>query len=260
MARLVWLIFFVFPIFLLEARVIETRHVEDILPYIDKDTWLLVDLDNTMFEGREALGHACWFGDELEQRLKQGMSRDEAIADIYPLWIETQKVNSVKPLEKNFIPTLKSLQREGITIMGLTHRQPSVVDSTVRQVHSLDFDFTTSAPFQGTLIVPARTPTEYYHGILFVGEYNRKIDVFEPFLKMIHKTPKKVVFIDNRRKNVDELESLSQQGIEYLGVHYTAINFAPCVYNPDVAAFQYKYLHQILSNADALLLMKNQGQ
>ena len=56
---------------------------------------------------------------------------------------------------------------------------------------------------------------------------------------------------------MEELESLTQQGIEYIGVHYTAINDAKPVYNREIAKFQYKFLDQIMSNEAAQLLMEN---
>ncbi|MBA3237148.1 MAG: DUF2608 domain-containing protein [Parachlamydiaceae bacterium] len=241
-----------------EAKIVETRHIEDVIPLIDDETWLLVDLDNCMFEGAQALGHANWFYDELQLRMQKGMSREEAIADAYPCWIETQKACKVKPLENSFVPTLLMLQSKGITIMGLTHRQPSVADSTVRQVHSLGFDFLTTAPSKESFVVLAKTPTLYFQGILFVGDYNKKIDIYEPFLSMIKKTlPKKIVFIDDKRKNVDELESLAKYGIDYVGVHYTAIEHSKPVYVREIAEFQYKLLNQIISNKAATLLMES---
>lgn len=240
----------------IEAKIIETQHIEDVVPYIDEDTWFLVDLDNCMFEGAQALGHANWFYDELQQRLQKGMSREEAIADAYPLWIKAQKVCPVKPLENNFVPILLMLQNKGRTIMGLTHRQPSAADFTVRQVNSLGFDFSASAPSKKCITVPAKTPTLYSQGILFVGDYNKKIDIFEPFLGMINKTPKKIVFIDDKRKNVEELEALTKHGIEYVGVHYTAIEHAKPMYNREIAEFQLKFLDQIMSNEAAIILME----
>ena len=65
-----------------------------------------------------------------------------------------------------------------------------------------------------------------------------------------------MVFIDDKRKNVDELELLAEQGIEYVGVHYTAIEKSPPVYSRELANFQYKFLEQIMSNYAALLLME----
>jgi Protein of unknown function (DUF2608) len=241
----------------LEAKIIETKHIEDVLPLIDENTWFLVDLDNCMFQGAQALGHANWFYDELQQRMQKGMSREEAISDAYPHWIKTQRICRVMPLEDNFVPTLLLLQSKGITIMGLTHRQPSVLDSTARQVNSLGFDFSLTAPSKDSFSIPAKTATLYHQGILFVGDYNKKIDVFEPFLSIIKKSPKKIVFIDDKRKNVEELETLIKHGIEYIGVYYRAIEDAKSVYLREVAEFQYKFFDKIMSNEAALLLMEN---
>ena len=240
-----------------EAKIIETRHIEDVIPLIDHETWFLVDLDNCMFEGAQALGHANWFYDELQQRMQKGMNREEAIKDAYPGWIKTQKACRVKPLENEFVPSLLTLQSRGVPIMGLTHRQPSVADSTIKQVNSLGFDFSITAPSKDCFSVPTTTPTLYSQGILFVGDYNKKIDIFEPFLSTIKKSPKKIVFIDDKRKNVEELETLSRFGIEYIGVHYTAIEHARPIYSREIAEFQYKFLDQIMSNEAAIMLMQN---
>lgn len=241
----------------LEAKIIETKHIKDVLPFIDENTWLLVDLDNCMFEAAQALGHANWFYDELQQRMKNGMTREEAIRDAYPHWIKTQRVCKVKVLEEDFVPTLSMLQNRAITMMGLTHRQPSVADSTARQVNSLDFDFLITAPSKDSFSIPAKTHTLYYQGILFVGDYNKKIDVFESFLAILKEKPQKVVFIDDKRKNVEELEALAKYGIEYIGVHYTAIEDAKPVYVREIAEIQHKFLDQILSNEAALILLQN---
>lgn len=241
----------------MEAKIIETRYIEDVIPLVDEDTWLLVDLDNCMFEGAQALGHANWFYDELQQKMQKGMSREEAIRDAYPVWIETQKLCKVKPLEASFVPALITLQAKGVVVMGLTHRQSSVVDSTIQQIYSLGFDFLKTAPSKETLSLPGPTPTLYSQGVLFVGDYNKKIDVFEPFLSLLGKTPKKIVFIDDKRKNVEELERLASYGIEYIGVHYTAIEHVKPVYVREIAEFQYKIMNQIISNEAAQVLMEH---
>lgn len=209
-----------------------------------------------MFEGAQALGHANWFYEEMQKRIQKGMSKEEAIRDVYPDWIKTQKVCRVRPLEANFVPILLKLQNQGIVVMGLTHRQTSIVDSTFKQVASLGFDFSKTAPSKKSFRVPAKAPTLYSQGILFVSDYNRKIDVFEAFLSMINQTPKKIVFIDDKRKNVEELENLTKNKIEYIGVHYTAIEHTKPIFDRNIAEFQYKFLDQIMSNEAALILME----
>jgi hypothetical protein len=240
-----------------QAKIVETTHIADAIPYIDEETWFLVDLDNTLFQAKQALGHAHWFYDEVQKRVEKGMSREEAIRDAYPDWIKTQQVCAVIPLEEDFVPSLIALQSRGVVVMGLTHRQPSVAQSTVSQVASLGFDFIKTAPSKDSFVVPAASAALYLQGILFVGDYNKKGDVFPPFLSMIGKSPKKVVFIDDKRKNVEELEqALAKCGIEYIGIHYRAIEQSKPIYSPELAQYQYQFLDRILSNEAASLLMQ----
>ncbi len=244
--------------FIIEAKIIETVTIENIVPLIDNDTWLLVDLDNTTFEGKQALGHTEWFYDKAHAKMRSGMTLEEATRECYPEWIEVQKICPVKPVEEAFIPALSLLKQRGIVIMGLTHRQPSLVDSTLRQVASLGLSFHDSAPVKNTFAVPSETPTMYTEGILFTGEYNKKGVIFVRFLSIINQKPKKIVFIDDKRSHVEEVEkALMGQGIEYIGVHYTAIEHVEKVYSPAIAEFQYKFLNTILSNDGALLLMQH---
>jgi len=238
--------------------IVETSHIADVLQYIDEDTWLLVDLDNTLFEAQQAFGHANWFYDEMKKKLQNGLSQEEAIRDIAPIWTRAQQICSVKPLEEDFIPTLISLQNRGIIIMGLTHRQPAVAEATIRQIASLGFDFLKTAPHKDSLVIPAKGPTLYVKGVLFVNDCHEKGDVFIPFLSMINQVPQKIVFVDDKRKNVEELEqTTSKHDIEYVGVYYTAIERVTPVYSRKIAEFQHKFLDKIMSNEAATLLLEN---
>lgn len=242
----------------LEAKIIETPHIAEASAFIDEDTWFLVDLDNCFFEAAQALGHANWFYDRLQENMQKGMSRNEAIKAFYPEWIRTQKICRVKPLEVDFVAYLLELQSKGVVVMGLTHRQPLIVDATLKQVNSLGFDFQVTAPSKDCFVVPSANPTLYTNGVLFVNDYNRKIDIFLSFLEIIKQKPRKVVFIDDRRGNVEELEHLADLGIDYTGIHYTAIDYTAPLYERRIADFQYKFMEQIMSNEAALLLMEKE--
>lgn len=204
--------------------VIETAYVADIIPFINAESWLLVDLDNTMFEASQYYGHANWFYEEVHKRQQKGMTREEAIRDTYPEWIKSQQTCTVKPVQEGFISFLVSLQKQGIVTMGLTHRQTCLTEATLRQVNSLGFDFTKTAPSKKTFVVPANSPTLFTQGILFVGDFNKKSDAFLSFFSVLHQQPKNVIFIDDKKENVEDLEVLfSRLQIPYVGIHYTAI-------------------------------------
>lgn len=225
----------------LEAKIIETSRIEEIQSFVDEKTWIFVDLDNCLFEAKQALGHAFWFYDEVSQRMEKGMTREEAIKDFYPSWVEVQPFTEVQPVDDNFFSLLRSFQKKNI-IMGLTHRQPSCAKSTFRQVNSLKFDFIKTAPDKTDFILPANDPILYSHGILFVGDYNKKGNIFQKFLAKIKQKPQKIVFIDDSRKNVEELETLFAHDLTCLGVHYTAIAHKKSVFDRKTAAEQYELL------------------
>ena len=241
-----------------EAKIIETVTIETVIPLMDEATWIVVDLDNTVFEGKQALGHTEWFYDKAYALMDKGMTLEEATRECYPEWIEIQKVCPVKPVEAAFIPALKNAQQQNIVTMGLTHRQPSLADSTIAQLGSLDFSFQPTAPFKNTFVVPSPTRTIYKEGVLFTGEYNKKGEIFIRFLSLIGQKPKKMIFIDDKRSHVEDVErAATEQGIECIGVHFRAIEYAEKVYYPEVAEFQRKILKTIISNEAALLLMQS---
>lgn len=216
------------------GEVIEIQTVKDIHYDWKSDVWFLVDLDNCLFEAKQAYGHADWFYDLLEQRINKGMTKTEAIHDAYPHWIEAQKNCEVQAIELDFVLLIQELQKSGVKVMGLTHRQPSVASSTLRQVHSLGLDFRMTTPNDMTgFSVNINGPSIFENGILFVGDYNSKSEVLSEFFNQAGIRPSRVVFIDDKRKNVDELDSLfGELKVDYLGIHYTAINQKSRVYNP----------------------------
>jgi len=223
------------------ATILETRHIANVIPLVDSETWFLVDLDNTLFEGAEAYGHAAWFYDAVNDGLEDGLSKEEIINIFYPRWIASQKTCPVKPLEKEFISFITDLQNQGIVVMGFTHRQPVIADSTIRQVNSLNIDFTLTAPSEEVFSLEAKNPTLYQNGILFVGDFNKKGEIFSKFLNHIDDAPNKIVFIDDKLKNVEEVESVADRlGIPYTGVHYTAIDHAAPIYSREIAEEQYR--------------------
>jgi len=226
--------------------------------FYQDELWILVDLDNCLFEAKQALGHANWFYDLVREKMDQGKSKQEAVFEAYPEWIKTQKVWPVKPLESHFIDLIQNLQQQGAVVMGLTHRQPSVAQATLKQAESLGVQFSKSAVWKEDFSPNAAFPALFSNGILFVNDNNCKGEVFSSFLAHIQKNPKKVLFVDDKMKNVSDLgEALEAMDIEYTGIHYTAITESDPVYSRELADFQYQFLDRILSNKEAAILMNS---
>lgn len=247
---------------LVYPEVVETPYISEVAEDFPPHAWILLDLDNTVYEGGEALGHAGWFYQEVGRRMDEGMSHEQALEDFYPLWIASQAINSVKPLEDELIDLIKVWQAEGRTVFAVTHRTPLLHDATLRQVRSLGICFDPSAPYSGSLTFEGDAQTSIYNeGVLFVGDKNSKAEVLQRFFQRIGQTPGAVVFVDDKKANSLDLElAFKPMGIEYLGIFYTAFERST-VYDPNLAEIQYPFLNGIMSNelARRIQLMNEQS-
>lgn len=220
-------------------KIIESSSIVNVLPLIDEETWVLVDLDNTVFQAKQALGHVNWLQDEVQKHIAMGKSREEAFYSMYPIWKKTQMTTEVIPVEKSFIQAIKQLQDKNIVLMGLTHRQLFIVPETLRQLDSLGISFQQTAPSHNTYNIAAKQPALYTQGILFVDDFNTKGDVLRSFLQHLHRKPKKIVFIDDKKKNVEDLAQVALlEEITYIGIHYTAVEKGIQIYSPELAKCQ----------------------
>lgn len=253
-----YLVFFIFVCCVGEAKIIETSSFSDVIPLVDENTWLVLDLDHTIYEGKEALGHSDWISNIIDKKVEEeGLTLQESIDISYPEWIQAKKRSSVKPVEEGFIRALLDIQKSNIVIMGLTQQRPDLAPVTIRDLFSLDWSFLPTAPSSNTFNIPTIRPVTYTEGILFVGDYNKKGETFCKFLAIIGQKPLKIVFMDDKRKHVEEMEqACNEQGIDYIGIHYTAINFSEKVYYPEIAELQRKLMYQTISNEAARLLIE----
>lgn len=241
-------------------EIIESTTIEDVLPLIDEDTWFVLDLDNTVFQAKQALGHVNWLQHEVQVQMAAGKSQEEAFHTLYPLWKKTQMITEVIPVEGKFVEGIKQLQEKDIVVIGLTHRQPFIIPETIRQLDSLGISFLSTAPSNETInIATGKLPAMYKQGILFVNDFNSKGEVFRSLLAHLNQKPKKIVFIDDKKKNVEEMAKAALiENIEYIDVHYTAVDQGPQVYDRELAKCQLKFLNKIMSNEEALLLLSSQ--
>lgn len=67
-------------------EIIESSTIANVLPLIDEETWVLVDLDNTVFQAKQALDHVNWLQHEVQKQIDSGKSREDAFYSIYPLY------------------------------------------------------------------------------------------------------------------------------------------------------------------------------
>ncbi len=238
---------------LLEAKILQTNRIDDILSHINASTWVLFNLDDTLLEGENQLGRAEWYDHETKKLMQRGKSREDAQKYFYPRWILSQTICPVRLIEPHTRLIVAKAQAMAKRVLGLTARHPPIAPLTVEQLHRFGIDLTETAP-----VFPSGfdfKTTLYRNGIWFVTDFQSKGKVFARLLDAIEVRPKRIVFIDDGRHHLEEMEKvLSERKIEFIGIHYKRARERP--YDSQIADLQYRSLPDILSDAEASLILK----
>jgi hypothetical protein len=206
------------------ASIHTIKSMQEIEEYIDKDTVILLDLDHTVFEGKHyGYGHANWFYDRVEKAKAQGVDEAKIIEAIFPHWLHSQRDSQVKPVEPFTPKLIKKLQSQGYFVMGLTSRQLPLVDITIKQLKSIDIDFSSASLPNETINMEFNAPTQMKAGVLFCSDYNNKGDVLHAYLEKLNIAPKKILIVDDSKRNIQSvIHSYSQQAT-VIGAYYPLV-------------------------------------
>ncbi|WP_201457084.1 DUF2608 domain-containing protein [Chlamydia sp. 17-3921] len=225
----------------------------DIL-YDNEDFWLIFDVDDTLFQGAEALTHTLWLQNTIEGFQQLGLTEQKAWETVLPYWIEIQEMGSVKSIEVAMNTLIKKIQAQGKTLFAYTERPRRTKDLTLKQLESLDIFVSKTAPQANTL--PEQLA--YHSGVLFAEEYHKGLGL-QLFLDALDFSPKKIIYIDNLEENVLRVGDLCvNRGIHYFGITYSAQKYLPPIYLPEISKIQYTFSKKLLSNEAAALLLRHQ--
>ena len=243
----------------LNAEFHEIHSLEEIERYIEEDTLVLLDLDQTVYYIKEHFGSPEWFYLQIDQGLQSGdADRNSVISNFYPTFAKAQKVCPGILINSTTPSFIKRLQKRGVPIMGLTHRQPYLSIATLKQLDSMGIDFRKNLPFSKSFQLEYPHNPTLFHGVLFVADYNDKGEVFMLFFDRLEKTPKQILFVNDKLHNLESLQRALPSNIEYLGMHFL---FHPDKKEPlhlGAAKIQQETLGKILSDRQAKTLLENE--
>ena len=212
------------PVFSETATIHTIKSMQEIKAFIDKDTLILLDLDHTIFEGKNyGYGHANWFYDRIDKEKAAGIDEAITIRKIFPHWLHSQKNAEVKPVEPLTPSLIKQLQSEGYFVMGLTSRQVPLVDITINHLKSIDVDFRSNKLPDETLNVSFNAPTQMKAGVLFCSEYNNKGEVLHAYFDNLNIAPKKILIVDDGMRNIQSIIQSYSHEAKVTGAYYPLV-------------------------------------
>lgn len=212
------------------ASITEIKTFQEALPFIDKDTLLVFDVDNTLITPTTAIGSDQWFYCLYDVYGKKPLADRSLDQKLMSFWNQVQSKIEVRPVEKRTPDFVREQQARGIRTMGLTARTSDILRVTLRQLSSIGVHLENNTVYKGMMTLSAKllgtADTAYFkNGVLSVGESNSKGAVFTQFLKKLKLAPKKVVYIDDREKHVKTMEAeLAKMKIPYFGFRYGALD------------------------------------
>lgn len=142
-----------------------------------------------------------------------------------PILIDDQISHYLQKITSQKIPVMAMTAN----LTGEFNKIKSMEKWRINSLRELGIDFSYSAPYQGSLIfdhLPSYRGnySTYSDGIFFVNGTNvSKGEALLAFLKKIHFTPTKIIFIDDREDNLKSVETALHEfhpRVDYIGLHY----------------------------------------
>lgn len=239
-------------IFSASSLIVESNTLSDLLPYLDSNTLIVFDIDNTIIEPAQSLGSDQWAWNRLKDLKTKGLPEPEAVRQVSSEWQQIHTITKVKTLEENTPKLIKYLQVHHYPMMALTTRRPAYAQVTLRELHDVNIDFKTTSMNTHNHKFPTEKNIIYKEGILFITIEYRKGTVLKEFLQNNEYFPKKIIFVDDKLAHVkDVADACEQLDIDFVGIRYGAADAHVASFNQSVAEVQWKFMHHILSDEEA---------
>lgn len=201
--------------------ILESKNITDVLHYVDSDTLVIFDVDNTLIESATAVGGTAWFDYMLARLLQQGFSRDDAVKKLYRAFVTVQGFVNMKPVEENTVSVVQRLHGLGIKTLGLTARGFMVARETDRQLKAVGISLDKNTLYDEEIVFAEHDG--FLKGVLFVKPFTDKGEKLFTFFERIKYQPKKVLFVDDMSHFLGEVSTvLAAKKIPFTGIRYGA--------------------------------------
>ncbi|MGE0206933.1 MAG: DUF2608 domain-containing protein [Candidatus Babeliales bacterium] len=203
------------------AHIFESSCMHDILPYIDQDTLVIFDIDNTLAEGSELIATDQCFQHRVRKHMDAGAIDNQAVAEFLPIYLYIQMVLPLKPVEEPTPLLVKTLQEKNLNVIALTARSFTLIDRTIAQLQEIGIDFSSTGLSQEIIDIQLKDRLFYKHGIIFCGQ-NDKGESLRTIFEHLKYYPKKIVFVDDKEKYLTCVQHIANElNIPFVGMRYS---------------------------------------
>ncbi len=232
-----------------EIRELATFTQTSIEAEADPQAWVIFDIDNTLLRQTTMMGTHQW-GDYLAaERRALGDSEADASAFQHQAFGFVQAAVPVAVSEPAVLQLIARLKSRGIKMFALTARAESLASITLKQLAGVGIDLSESTP-----VLDARV-----HGGVVFANGEPKGALLKRLIETSVAKPTKVVFADDKRYNLESLETaLTQAQVPFVGFRYGFLDGEVARFRGDLANtewVEFKKTGRVLSDEEAARLI-----
>lgn len=251
------------------AEIVKTSDlapIESVIKQADSETLVIFDVDDVLITARDQILQATHkkFLERLNKGLEDRLSEEEA----QQLWSIIWLARSDELVDPQIVSLIKEAQAKGLKVMALTNAWtgpfgaiPNLQDWRIGELEDFGYTFKNSwktlkpKTFETLKSKdPKRFPV-FKEGVVFTCNLPKR-EVLKAFLHYADLSPKKIIFVDDKKKNLKSIEAFARESkIPFIGFQYTAVmDRTKSLLNEKRAQLQFEILekeHKWLSDEEA---------
>lgn len=229
------------------AKIIESNTVLEINNHLNDDlehTLIIFDIDNTLAAPQLEIGTDQWVNHLVELKIKEGLDFQQAFNAVLPTYFHVQFKIAMHPVEEQTPQFIQELQAQGASVIALTARSIFVASRTLEQLKDISVKLGIK-DHKNELHLNMPIPCIYMNGVIFSGNNDKGLVLLE-LLSSIDFKPTKIIFLDDKLKNIVTVEYAAQKcDIEFVGIRYGRCDERVEHFDPVRAQQELAILHQI---------------
>ena len=216
------------------AEIRQVGTMKEALADIVQGDVVVFDIDNTILEPVQTLGSDQWVDYLVEKNKHAGLDAKQALEKALIDWRLVQRATEVRLVEPNTAQQIRKLQMNGITVLALTARPQDLDQVTVDQLSRLGVHFEHHNGFIGNDV-------GYLEGVLFANGKNKGL-VLRDFLNQLKLSPHRLIFIDDKEKNVKNMDAeFAKDSFANINFRYAAADERVKSFSSAIAELEWNY-------------------